>query len=98
MELYRLSKRADEDLVGLFEYGLLNFGVDRAESYLMALHERFELLALHPGLGRQESMMPGLRRFEYKAHIIFYQVYDQSVLIVRVLRTEVDVKRHLPFS
>ncbi|QKK03054.1 MAG: type II toxin-antitoxin system RelE/ParE family toxin [Pseudomonadota bacterium] len=40
-------------------------------------------------------MSAGLRRYEYRSHIILYQAVDSEVLIVRVLHYRMDVRRHL---
>ena len=96
MAAYSLSSKADADLEGIYEYTILNFGLEQARTYLLGLHERFETLAEHPMHGRKaDELAPGLRRFEYQAHIVFYVPKDQGIRIVRVLHQSMDVKRHL---
>ncbi len=95
MENYRLTKKADTDLSNLYEYGISNFGLLQAQSYLIDLYDRFQLLSDNPLFGRSAVQFePKLRRFEYKAHVIFYMLEDNGVLIVRVLGDEMDFKRH----
>ena len=51
MVVYRLSRRADDDLDAIYEYTTVNFGSEQARSYLIGLHDRFEELAALPALG-----------------------------------------------
>jgi toxin ParE1/3/4 len=96
MAVYSLSSKAATDLDGIYEYTILNFGLEQARSYLLGLHERFEALAEHPMQGRSaKEFAPELRRFDYQSHIVFYLPKDQGVRIVRVLHQSMDTKRHL---
>ena len=97
MASYQLTRKADHDLAAYYEYGIVNFGLSQARSYLLGLHECFEGLAASPELGRSaEELFPGLRRIEHKAHVVFYLVNDTpTILVVRVLRKEMDFKQHL---
>ena len=96
MAAYSLSEKAVSDLDGIYEYTILNFGLEQARAYLLGLHERFQILADTPGIGRSATQLaPNLRRHEYQSHIIFYNPTETGVLIVRVLHTRMDAKRHI---
>jgi toxin ParE1/3/4 len=96
MAHYRLTRKADNDLAAHYEYGIETFGLAQAQDYLIGLHDRFITLAQTPTLGRSaEELATGLKRFEYGSHVIFYLPNDEGILIVRVLRQEMDFKRHL---
>lgn len=93
---YRLTRRAALDLEGIATFTIERFGVEQARRYRDALKLCFTELAENPGLGRRaEHLTKGLRRFEYRAHIVFYLPEDRGVLIVRVLHSRMDVPRHL---
>ena len=95
MAAYRLTPRAADDLDGIYEYTIVNFGLERARDYLNGLHRRFEDLAERPALGRAaEHLAPRLRRFPYRSHVVFYMPEDHGVLIVRVLHESMDTPRH----
>ena len=95
MAVYRLSRKAVADLDGIHEYTIVNFGVTKARTYMSGLHERFESLARQPTLGREANkIVPGLRRYEYRSHVVFYVPEDRSVMIVRVLHKNMDAPRH----
>lgn len=96
MAVYKLSSKADADLAGIYEYTILNFGLEQARTYLLGLHEHFAALAEQPMQGRSaQEFAANLRRFEYQSHIVFYVPKKQGVRIVRVLHQSMDIKRHL---
>ena len=73
MTAYRLSRKAAADLDGIHEYTIVSFGLARARSYLIGLHEQFGSLAEQPMLGRSVMRLsPKLRRHEYRSHVVFY--------------------------
>jgi len=95
MAAYSLSEKAVSDLDGIYEYTILNFGLEQARTYLLGLHERFQVLADNPGVGRSAAQIaPELRRHEYQSHVIFYVTKEKGVLIVRVLHASMDAKRY----
>jgi toxin ParE1/3/4 len=96
MAVYSLSSKADADLDGIYEYTILNFGLEQARVYLLGLHERFGMLAEQPTHGgKADELAPGLRRLGYQSHVVFYMPKDNGIRIVRVLHQSMDVKRHL---
>jgi toxin ParE1/3/4 len=96
MAEYRFSRRAAMDLEAIAEYTIEQVGIEQARHYRDQLRACFDQLADNPGLGRRaEQLSAGFRRYEYRSHIIFYQVVDSDILIVRVLHYRMDVRRHL---
>jgi toxin ParE1/3/4 len=96
MAVYSLSSKAAADLDGIYEYTILHFGLEQARVYLLGLHERFQMHAEQPRHGRTaEELAPGLRRFEYQSHMLFYIPKDNGIRIVRVLHQRMDVTRHV---
>lgn len=97
MGVYRLSAKADADIDAIYEYSILNFGLNTARDYLNGLFARFDTLADHPDWGNDYSFVaPGLRRFEHTSHSIYYVIDDTgAVLIIRVLGARQDPARHL---
>ena len=95
MAAYRLTHRASDDLDAIYEYTIVNFGLEKAQDYLIGLHQRFEELATRPTLGRgAERLAAGMRRYPHRSHVVFYLTEDRGVLIVRVLHTSMDAPRH----
>ena len=52
MAACRLTPKAADDLDGIYEYTITNFGLGQARDYLNGLHRRFGDLAERPTLGR----------------------------------------------
>lgn len=95
MTHYRLTRKADSDLVAHYGYGVKTFGLVKARQYLNGMRECLETLAENPALGRNAGeLAPELKRFRYGSHVIFYLPEGASVLIVRILRQEADFKYH----
>ncbi|WP_417485114.1 type II toxin-antitoxin system RelE/ParE family toxin [Maricaulis salignorans] len=94
---YRLTIRAEADVEAIYEYSILNFGLERASTYFDSLFDRFALLARYPGLGHDYGhITPGLRRFEQARHSIYYsRLDDGDVQILRILGQWQDPLRHL---
>lgn len=90
------SRRADNDLVLIAEYTILEFGEEQARKYQGQLNACFASLLDNPHLGQSaHEVMPKLRRIRQGAHVIFYIPAPESVLIVRVLHHSMDFERHL---
>jgi toxin ParE1/3/4 len=48
MGAYRLTRKADADLAGLYRYGIQNFGIERADRYFDSLLARLEEIGNSP--------------------------------------------------
>jgi toxin ParE1/3/4 len=93
---YALSREADADIQHIAEISLRQWGLARAEKYILDLHETFEMLVEFPDLGRNAShIRPGYRKTETASHSVFYRKTEDGVLIVRVLHQRMDFERHL---
>ena len=96
MAKYRFSRRAATDLEAIAEYTIERIGIEQARRYRDELRTCFAQLAENPRLGRRaEQLGTGLRRYEHRSHVIFYQVAGARILIVRVLHYRMDVTRYL---
>ena len=95
MPKYRLSLSADADISEIADYTIKTFGIELAHRYRDGLERTFQLLAKYPKRGRNAAQFaPGLRRWEYESHVIFYVPDEQGVLIARVLHNRMDFERH----
>ncbi len=96
MAAYSLSPKAAEDIDGIYEYTILNFGLERAREYLSGMHDRFQYLAENPMHGRTaDQLATELKRMEYRSHVVLYLPKDNGVRIIRVLHSSMDAPRHL---
>jgi toxin ParE1/3/4 len=81
MASYRLSSLADAKMVEIYRYSVRNFGLAQAQEYTRSMHHSFDLLAQRPLLGRQWRSW---RRHEHAEHVIFYEITDEGIYIVRI--------------
>jgi toxin ParE1/3/4 len=95
MPSYRLSVDAATDVDAIGDYGIATFGLAQALKYHLALESRFELLGQFPRIGIPTyDLRPGLYRYPYGSHTIFYTIGPDHVFIVRILYAGADFKRH----
>jgi toxin ParE1/3/4 len=93
---YVLSKKADEDLDGIYVYSAENFGESQADEYFLSLCACLQTLADNPRLGREAAWLnPGLRWHRHERHVVFYVTEGADTLIVRVLHAAMDFIRHV---
>ena len=96
MGVYRLSNAAALDLENIYEYGILNFGLDQGRKYATELEETFEALGTNNQLGRTAyEFAPRLRRFSFRSHLLLYFPMPEGVLVVRILHHTMDFEQHL---
>ena len=96
MAVYKLSGKASADVAEIYEYTIVNFGIEQARTYLHGLDDCFNALAENPLRGRAaDELASGLRRYEYQSHVVFFREMEQYTLIVRVLHQSMDFARHV---
>jgi len=96
MAVYKISGKASADVDDIYEYTIVNFGIEQARTYLHGLSDCFKTLAENPLRGRAaDELAPELRRYEYQSHVVFYREMEQYTLIVRVLHKRMDFAPHV---
>lgn len=95
MAKFRLSRRAEADLLEIAEYTLRAWGDKQTDRYLTTLQSFCQTLADNPALGRAcEEIRPALRRMEKGRHVIFYRQEKRGILILRILHQRMLPWRH----
>jgi toxin ParE1/3/4 len=85
---------AELDLDHLFWYTARTWGVEQANRYSEELIEVVDRLADFPMLGRDSTDLgSGLRTLVVMRHIVVYGVFENRVLIYRVLNEREDIAR-----
>lgn len=93
---YRLSRSAEKDLSGIWDYSVRTWGIAQAERYLNQLEVRFSELAVEPSKGRQQAEVhPDYWCYHEAKHLIFYRPYEGGIAIARVLHERMDVASRL---
>ena len=93
---FQVRQAADNDLLNIFIYGCEQFGTDTAEAYIYRLEAGIQQLAEHPKSGRSiEQIIAGVRALPVVSHVIYYQVTDTTIDIIRVLHKSMLPEKHL---
>lgn len=89
---WRLSREAEEDLIGIWLEGFETFGPAQADKYQDGLGAAFALLAEFPELARERTeLTPPLRVHPFGSHLILYLIRPAgSVFVVRVRHKRED--------
>ncbi|XUM23063.1 type II toxin-antitoxin system RelE/ParE family toxin [Bradyrhizobium oligotrophicum S58] len=83
---FKLSARAEADLIEIYQYTEGTYGTYQAEAYVAGLERTFDLLAHFPRMGAAiDEIAAGCRRFRFQAHVVFYSEQPSHVIIRAVL-------------
>lgn len=86
MARYRLTDAALADLDRLYEYGILTFGLKKADQYYDGLVSHFQKIADSPlSHTAVDKIRAGYRRAPYYINSVYYRIEGQGVVIVRIL-------------
>ena len=92
MTSYIVSPLARADLDEIWQY-VAQDNPPAADRLLAAFYERFLLLAKQPLLGQvRDELRPGVRSFSARNYVIYYQVAEDRIRVVRVLHGSRDVE------
>lgn len=93
---FKFSTQASHDVESIYLYGFINFGEEQADLYSYRMHKCIDILCANPEIGRLDIRVnPAVRRFDFESHVVFYDVEDSSILIVRILHRSMDFVQHL---
>jgi toxin ParE1/3/4 len=88
---------AEADIREILQYTAETWGEKHRRSSAERLSATMQKLTELPSLGRaRNEIAPGIRCQPSQQHMIYYQVTDQAILIVRVLHQKMDAARHIP--
>jgi toxin ParE1/3/4 len=86
MASYKISEAAKIDLIGIHQYGVINFGEDQADKYYNAFFEQFDKIAEQPFLfPAVDYIRPGYRRCVLGVDSIYFLFKEGSVEIIRII-------------
>jgi toxin ParE1/3/4 len=94
MPSFKVSRKAQADLIAIGRYTNKQWGVSQRNHYLRQLDDSFNQLAENPEPGTScDFILKGYRKFPQGSHLIFYkQNSKNSIVIIRVLHQNMDVK------
>lgn len=97
MANYKLTRKAVEDLTGIWEYTLEKWSELQADRYYKLLLDSCQDIGMNPELGKYyDQITKNLLGLKVGRHIIFYRKrIDDSVEITRILHEQMDLKSRL---
>ena len=97
MANYHFSKDVDRDLENIAYYTTKRWGKSQTQAYRRDLKRAVETVARFPKIGQRYNTSQNRQLFRYNIgrHVLFYQVADEGILIVRILHQAMDFDRYL---
>lgn len=97
MTEFKLSRKATEDLQGIWVYTSANWSRTRADKYIHVLENACKMLADHPARGRNyELISENYLGYRVEKHIIFCRVVSpDEITIVRILYGGMDLENRI---
>jgi len=97
MVRFKLTNKAVEDLVYIWNYTFDKWSENQADTYYHMLLENCNVLASNPDFGKNYSeVIPNLLGFKAGRHLIFYRrIEDNEIEIIRILHEQMDLKNRL---
>jgi toxin ParE1/3/4 len=93
---YKLSVRAEIDLIEIWEYTFENWSAEKANLYIEILFSSINNICRNPKIGKNyDYIRNDYFALKVKSHIIFFKILDdKSIGIMRILHEKMD----LPFK
>ena len=89
MATYRLSEEAKDDLTGIHQYGVREFGETQADDYFWKIIQKLDVVAETPLLYQEvPEIREGYRRSVCGVHSIYYRFDGTNVYIMAILRSQ----------
>lgn len=89
---YVLSRKAEDDVVGIFLDGIQKFGIAQANEYHSKLEACFEFLADNPlAAPERREILPAVRIHPVGVHLVIYRLESpERIFIIRVRHSRED--------
>lgn len=86
MATYKLTYEASVDLENIYDYGIDQFGLDQADTYLDQIEERLEQISEHPMMYPAANYIrQGYRRSVIGSHTIYFRIQPDYIEIMRII-------------
>jgi toxin ParE1/3/4 len=96
---FRLTRRAEADLLEIADYTHRTWGEAQCARYLDQIEDCCRRLGEHSILGRAcDRIRPGLRRREQGKHVVFYRRDGDGILVLRILHERMLPELHIAES
>ena len=92
---YRITLRAQQDLMNIGRYTLEKWGKEQRNLYLNAIEERFKLIAENPYMGRHRpDVKEGYYSYIQGAHVISYLIQKSGIDIIGIPHQRMDIMNY----
>lgn len=92
----RFAIAAEDDLVAIDNYSVMQFGEQVATTYMRGFEEAFAVLASFPASGAaRPELGDNIRSFVHRQHLLIYRLDKDEVFILRVIHHAMSAKRAL---
>jgi toxin ParE1/3/4 len=87
------SPEAEEDMLEIWSYVAHEASPAFADRQLREIYERCATLESWPNAGRpRDELRTGIRSFPMASYVIFYEIAEKNIWIVRVLHGNRDIE------
>lgn len=96
MAEFRFSPAAEDDLDGIFDYTVQQWGLEQATHYTQLIEQACRALA-EARLPAQDCshIRPGYWRYSVARHVIYFRLEPYGIAVIRVLHARMDAPHHL---
>lgn len=97
MASFILSPAAQNDLEGIWDYTVTQWGAQQAETYIRTIEQALNAIASKSIVGRAiEDIRPGYLKYRVGKHVLYYRLPQEGTVdVIRILHGRMDVERHL---
>jgi len=86
MNSYKLSVKAESDLIRIHQYGIKKFGMIQADKYFETFFEYFETIAQRPfSFESVDYLKKGYRRCVCGSDSIYFRINGNSIEIMTII-------------
>ena len=89
------TPRAERDLEEIWAYSAEHWSTAQADGYLREIFAVADDLAGGRRKGRPVAVRSGYYKLAVGSHVVYFQLVDDTVLIIRILHQRMDIDRHL---
>ena len=93
-ESFRLSRKAEADLLNIYDYTVERWSLDQADHYTAELRRGIMALVAGTKAGRRLEVASGYFSILVGSHNIIYRE-TATIYVVRILHKAMDTRRHL---
>ena len=89
------SPEAERDLECIWVYAYDNWRISQANKFIDKFSVAFDQLVNHPELGTKcDYIRKNYRRMPIARHVIYYQLTEYGILVIRILHQRMSPVRH----